>query len=100
METIIIVSVNNKESLIMSTFSDKTKGVCSRMMNFEMDGNIIKSVEIIGGCPGNLLGISRILRNKTVDEVIESFEGVTCGGKATSCPDQIACALKEYKASL
>lgn len=84
----------------MTSFTYKTKGVCSRLMNFEMEGNIIKNVEIIGGCPGNLMGISNIIKNKTVDEVIEAFEGVTCGPKNTSCPDQIACAMKLYKETL
>lgn len=84
----------------MASFTYKTKGVCSRLMNFEMEGNIIKNVEIIGGCPGNLMGISNIIKNKTVDEVIEAFEGVTCGPKNTSCPDQIACAMKLYKETL
>lgn len=84
----------------MTTFTYKTKGVCSRLMTFEMDGNIIKNVEIVGGCAGNLAGISRIIKNKTAEEVIEAFEGVTCGPKNTSCPDQIACALKQYKETL
>lgn len=84
----------------MATFTYKTKGVCSQMMIFEMDNEIIKEVKIIGGCPGNLLGISNILKNKTCDEVIAAFEGVTCGPKKTSCPDQIAIALKQYKETL
>lgn len=81
----------------MAVFTYKPKGVCSQMMHFEIEDGIIKNVRILGGCPGNLLGISRIMLNKTLDEVIEAFEGVRCGGKRTSCPDQIACALKEFK---
>ena len=84
----------------MAVYKYKTKGVCSQYIILDIENNIINNVEIIGGCPGNLLGISRIMRNKKVDEVIEAFEGVTCGPKKTSCPDQIACALKAYKESL
>ena len=81
----------------METFIYKPQGVCSREMRFEMDGDIIRHVTIVGGCPGNLLGISRILENKTIDEVIDAFCGVRCGGKATSCPDRISKALQQYK---
>ncbi len=84
----------------MNKFTYKTKGVCSQTMTFTMDNETIKEVKIVGGCAGNLLGISNIIKNKTVDEVIQSFQGVPCGTKKTSCPDQIAQALKEYKASL
>ncbi len=83
----------------METYVYKPKGVCSRQMTFEMENDVIRSVEIVGGCSGNLAGISRILRNKTIDEVLEAFEGVTCGLKPTSCPDQIAQGLKQYKTS-
>lgn len=80
----------------METFIYKPTGVCSREMRFEMNGDIIENVTIVGGCAGNLLGISRMLKGKHIDEVLESFEGVRCGGKPTSCPDQIAQALKQY----
>ena len=65
-------------------------------MRFEMDGDIIRNVTIVGGCAGNLLGISRMLKDKHIHEVMEAFQGVRCGGKATSCPDQIAQALESY----
>lgn len=81
----------------MEIFEFKPKGVCSSKMVFEMDGDIIRNVTITGGCNGNLTGISRILRNKTIDEVEEAFAGVRCGMKPTSCPDQIAKALLEYR---
>ena len=81
----------------METYVYKPQGVCSREMRFEMDGDMIRKVTIVGGCPGNLLGISRILENKHIDEVIETFRGVRCGGKSTSCPDQISKALQQYK---
>lgn len=81
----------------MEIFEFKPRGVCSSKMVFEMDGDIIRNVTITGGCNGNLTGISRILRNKTIDEVEEAFAGVRCGMKPTSCPDQIAKALLEYR---
>lgn len=81
----------------MTTFLYKPKGVCSQEMRFEMDGNIIRDVTIIGGCAGNLSGISRIIKDKTIDEVREAFRGVECGLKKTSCPDQISMALDAYE---
>lgn len=82
----------------MSTFEYTPKGVCSRKMIFDLDGDIIRSVEVIGGCNGNLKGISSLLKGQNVNEIISRLEGVTCGPKSTSCPDQIAQALKAYKA--
>lgn len=73
------------------------KGVCSNKYVFEIENNVINSCEIIGGCPGNTLGISKILVGMDLDKVIESFEGTDCHGKGTSCPDQIAKALKQFK---
>lgn len=78
----------------METF--KTSGVCSRTIEYEIDGNTIKSVKFIGGCPGNTIGVSRLVKGKTIDEVISTLEGVPCRN-GTSCPDQLAKALKEYK---
>ncbi len=71
-----------------------TRGVCSQMINIEMDGDIIKSVQFKGGCPGNLLGISKLVVGMHKDDVIAKLEGVRCGFKPTSCPDQLAQALK------
>ena len=71
-----------------------TRGVCSQMINIEMDGDIIKKVVFKGGCPGNLLGISKLVEGMTKDEVIAKLEGVRCGFKSTSCPDQLTQALK------
>lgn len=73
------------------------KGVCSMQMIFDIDNNIIKSLKIIGGCPGNTIGVSRLVVGKTVDEVIEMLKGIPCGARGTSCPDQVATALEEYK---
>lgn len=72
------------------------KGTCSRKMIFDItENNIIENVEIIGGCPGNLAGISKILIGMPIEHVIERFDGIACGQKTTSCPDQIAQALKQ-----
>ena len=73
------------------------QGVCSMQMIFDIDGNTVKDLQIIGGCPGNTVGVSRLVVGKSVDEVIKMLEGIECGTKGTSCPDQIAEALKEYK---
>lgn len=80
----------------MNTFVYKPKGVCSQEMRFEIDGDVICNVTIVGGCAGNLLGISRIMKDKKISEVMDAFEGVRCGAKQTSCPDQISKALKAY----
>ena len=73
------------------------QGVCSMKMIFDIENHIINSLKIIGGCPGNTVGVSRLVVGKSVDEVIKMLEGIECGTKGTSCPDQIAEALKEYK---
>ena len=75
----------------------KTKGVCSSEISFEIEDNIIKNVSFKGGCDGNLSGISRLVVGMSVDEVIERLNGVTCGSKSTSCPDQLSLALKEWR---
>ena len=73
------------------------QGVCSMKMIFDIENNIINSLKIIGGCPGNTVGVSRLVVGKSVDEVIKMLEGIECGTKGTSCPDQVATALEEYK---
>ena len=73
------------------------QGVCSMQMIFEIEDNVIKSLKIIGGCPGNTIGVSRLVVGKSVDDVIEMLKGIPCGGRGTSCPDQVAVALEEYK---
>ncbi len=81
----------------MQTFIYKPEGICAKEMKFEIKGDIICKAEIIGGCPGNILGITKIIENKSIDEVLESFQGITCKEKSTSCPDQIAQALIAYQ---
>lgn len=75
----------------------KTSGVCSKEIQFEVDDNIVKSVSFVGGCSGNTQGISKLVEGMSVDEVIRRLEGVKCGFRSTSCPDQLAKALIEYK---
>lgn len=75
----------------------KTKGTCSTEINFEVEDNKVTSVSFVGGCNGNLKGISSLVEGMSIDDVITKLEGTTCGFKSTSCPDQLAKALKEYK---
>lgn len=75
----------------------RPKGVCSQLMDIEVEDGKIESVKITGGCSGNLQGISSLLKGMDVDEAISRMEGIRCGIKATSCPDQIVQALKQYK---
>ena len=73
----------------------KTKGTCSTAIDIELDGNIIKSVAFTGGCKGNLTGISSLVVGMTAEDAISRLKGIRCGFKATSCPDQLACALEQ-----
>lgn len=73
----------------------KPQGVCSREMIFEIEGDIVKSVKIVGGCAGNTLGLSNLIKGMKIKDVIEKLKGIPCGFKNTSCPDQIARALEE-----
>ena len=75
----------------------KTKGTCSQRILFEINDGKVLNVQFIGGCNGNLQGISKLVDGMDVDEVIEKIEGIHCGFKPTSCPDQLAKALKETK---
>ncbi|SHJ45248.1 TIGR03905 family TSCPD domain-containing protein [Hespellia stercorisuis] len=71
------------------------QGVCSKLINFELDGDTIKSVEFVGGCAGNAQGVARLIEGMNVDEAIAKIDGIQCGFKGTSCPDQLAQALKK-----
>lgn len=77
----------------------KTKGTCSQRILFEINDNILTNVQYLGGCHGNLQGISKLVEGMQVDEVVRRLEGIHCGMKPTSCPDQLARALKEALAS-
>lgn len=74
-----------------------TKGTCSRLINISVDNGVIEDVSFVGGCNGNLQGISRLVKGMKVDETISRLEGIKCGAKSTSCPDQLAQALKSIR---
>ena len=74
------------------------QGVCCRMMNVAVQDGCIVDAEFFGGCNGNLKGIKSLIKGLSIEEVIEKLQGITCGGKPTSCPDQLAKCLIEYKA--
>ena len=76
-------------------YSYQTKGTCSREILFEIEDGKLKNVQFIGGCNGNLKGIGSLVEGMDVQEVIKRLEGTTCGPKGTSCPDQLATALKK-----
>lgn len=71
------------------------QGVCSKLIQFDIEDNKIRSVGFVGGCNGNLQGIARLIEGMDVDEAISRIEGIHCGFKPTSCPDQLAKALKK-----
>lgn len=73
----------------------KTKGTCSQRILFEIEDGKVRNVQFLGGCNGNLQGISKLVEGLCVNEVVEKIEGIHCGMKPTSCPDQLAKALKE-----
>lgn len=75
-------------------FQYRPRGVCSQLMDIEVEDGRILDVKITGGCSGNLQGISRLLKGMGVDDAIERMEGIRCGMKRSSCPDQLAQALK------
>ena len=78
-------------------FTYKTKGTCSREITFEVNEGKVSNVKFYGGCNGNLKGISALVEGMNIDEVIARVVGICCGPKATSCPDQLAQALKAAK---
>lgn len=75
----------------------KTQGVCSREINFEVKDNRVVNVQFVGGCAGNSQGVARLIEGMDIDEAIARMEGIHCGVRSTSCPDQLARALKKYK---
>ena len=78
-------------------YTYKTKGVCSQMITFEVENNIVQNVQFFGGSNGNLKGIAALVEGMNIDDVISRVEGIRCGMKATSCPDQLAQALRAAK---
>ena len=78
----------------------KTRGTCSSKIILDVDDNKLTHVEYVGGCNGNLQGISRLVQGMDIDEVISRLGGIRCGMNQTSCPDQLATALQEVKEQL
>ena len=78
-------------------YTYKTKGTCSQMISFDVEDGKVSNVHFIGGCNGNLKGIGALVEGMSIDDVIARVEGIKCGMKSTSCPDQLAQALKEAK---
>ncbi|MDE5990677.1 MAG: TIGR03905 family TSCPD domain-containing protein [Clostridia bacterium] len=76
-------------------YNYKTSGVCSQNIQFDVEDGVLKNVKYVGGCNGNLQGIGRLVEGMKVEDVISKLEGVKCGFRSTSCPDQLARALKE-----
>lgn len=79
---------------MLMKYQYKTQGTCSRSIEIEVENGLVKNVGFVGGCHGNLQGIGALVKNMPVAEVIARLEGIRCGSKATSCPDQLACALR------
>lgn len=77
-------------------FTYKTNGVCSRSIDIEIEDGIVQNVSYLGGCQGNLKGIAQLVRGMKVEDVIAKLENIKCGFKNTSCPDQLARALRQY----
>ena len=77
------------------TYTYTPRGVCSRKMTVELENGVIKSVKVEGGCNGNLQGISRLVTGMKAEDAIARMQGIHCGGKPTSCPDQLSIALTE-----
>ena len=75
----------------------KTKGTCSQRIFFDIEDGKVKNVQFVGGCNGNLKGIAALVEGMDAEEVISRVEGIRCGMKGTSCPDQLACALESLQ---
>ena len=84
----------------MSAFEYAPQGVCSRLMKFDIEDNKIHNLTVVGGCNGNLQGIGKLVEGMDIDEVISRVEGIRCGARPTSCPDQLSKALKQAKEQL
>lgn len=83
------------------TYTYRTRGTCSTKIELELDGNIVHNVKFTGGCPGNLQAIPKLVEGLTVEEVEKRISGISCGGRPTSCGDQLAKACRAaYEASL
>ena len=77
------------------TYTYRTRGTCSQAVQFEIEDNKVHNVQFLGGCSGNTQGVSRLIEGMDVHEAISKIEGIHCGPRPTSCPDQLATALKQ-----
>lgn len=77
------------------TYTYKTQGTCSKLITLELDGNVVHNVVFTGGCPGNLQAIPKLVEGLTVEEIEARIKGISCGGRPTSCGDQLARACRE-----
>lgn len=84
----------------MEKFSYKTRGTCSRQIDFEVEGTKVYNVKFMGGCSGNTQGIQKLADGMEIDTLISQLSGIDCNGRGTSCPDQLAKALIQYKESV
>lgn len=82
---------------MIQNLTHKTAGTCSRAIKVAINSNKIESVEFEGGCPGNLAGITALVEGMDIDDVITRVEGIRCGSRPTSCPDQLARTLRSFK---
>lgn len=80
----------------MDRFTYMTRGVCSRAIDIEIENGVIASVRFVGGCAGNTQGVAALIRGMRIEDALERIEGIDCRGRGTSCPDQLARALREY----
>lgn len=81
----------------MEKYSFRTRGVCAREIQFESDGNTVQNIKFVSGCNGNTQGVAALADGMEVDKVIRLLEGIDCNGRGTSCPAQLAKALREMK---
>ena len=80
----------------MDRFTYMTRGVCSRAIDIEIEDGVIASVRFVGGCAGNTQGVAALIKGMAVEEALDRLSGIDCRGRGTSCPDQMARALREY----
>ena len=73
-----------------------TRGTCSRLIKFDVDGDKVKDVQFVMGCHGNTQGVAKLVEGLDIHEVIKRLKGIDCNGRGTSCPDQLAQALEQY----
>ena len=76
----------------------KTQGTCSRMIHVEIEDGVISNVQFLGGCHGNTQGVVKLVKGRTAEEVVSLLKGTDCGGRGTSCPDQLARAIEKAMA--